>query len=340
MKSFNSYSKENYLTEEAMLFEKLAHGMNQYKKMLKVQFKLKEADLKEVSANRLAVLTDKNRQKMLEDLANALAPLGWRYNRSTKISSIGHLEQKDNKDHIIFVKPKSRQGVHSAGIDNEFALVGGINESIKENGGPLDVVFVSGGKKVEYKDIAKALEVGTDTANRKKADIKLVTSKGREIPISIKKDGAEIWESADKYWGEMAGKFITQLLTDNKIKMDLQNAGHYKLSPNFAVKANPKELKDVVFGSDILKGKGAVVERTFKSKDFLHDGAKNRLLVNVSNLILTPSDVKGRDTPWFLVRNDSTRNDKQIGFAGIRVLSVFESRINKNVLRVKRNIVK
>lgn len=340
MKSFKQFICEGELNEEYLLLEKVAQkfsaDIESIKPMIKKSLKLKDSDFKRVSANRLAILTDSNRQKVLENIANELAPLGWKYKTNTKVSSIGHVEYNNS---IIFVKPKSRQGLASAGVDNEQILISGINEYIKENGGEITVTFTSGRKKTTHKDIVKVIDVGRDASARKKADIVMVNTKGKEIPISIKKDGAEIWESADQYWGENAGKFIKQLLKDKKIKMELQNAGYYKITPNFAVKANKKEVRDVVFGSDILAKKGAIVEKTFRPNDFFYNGDKNELVIKVSNVIVNESDISGRDIPWFLVRNDSTRKIKAIGYDGIRVLSVFESRINKNVLRVNRNII-
>lgn len=336
MKSFKQYYNDSQLCEEALLLERLSSDMEEIKQLLKKKLKLKEKDFKELSANRLAILSDGNRGDLLDNIANLLAPIGWKYNRSTKVSSIGHVEKGKM---FVLVKPRSRQGMKSAGLANETTIIATLREAIELNGGPLTVTFVSGRKKSSHQNIVKVVDAGRDTSGRKKADIVLVNEKGKEFPISIKEDGAENWESADNYWGKHANKFITELLKNGEISMDLQNAGYYRLKPQFAVKANEKETKDVVFGSDILSNHGAVVERTFRSKDFLYRGDRNEILIKCTNIITKMKDVKGRDTVWFLVRNDSTRNNKLIGYPGIRVLAVFQSRIGKTVLKVDRNYV-
>jgi len=323
------------LTESLSLNE--SKTLDDIKSMLKKAMKLKESDFKVISNNRIAVLTDNNRIKTMEQIANLLVPIGWKWNRTTKISSIGHLELEEA---VILVKPKSKQGSLSAGLDNEARLVGGINQAIILNGGSLDVVFSSGRNKAHYTGIKKAVQVGSDTANRKKADLLLITEKGKQIPISLKKDNANMWESADNLWGLTANKFINKLVQENKIKLERQNAGHFKISPQFAVKASPTEVKEIVFGSDILSGKGCVIERTFVEKDFEYVAAKNQVVIQCSAIIKSVDDIPASATPWFLIRNDSSRHNPAIGYTGLRVLAVYQERINQTVLKVHRNLVK
>ena len=179
--------------------------------------------------------------------------------------------------------------------------------------------------------------MGRDTSGRKKSDVNLKTNSGKIIPISIKKDNAEIWESADSYWGEKAAAYTRRLAMLGKIKL-IPFGSVYKIEPTFAVKATTEEKKNTVFGSDLLVLKGAVVSRTFGKEDFQYSGKDGKLTIKCSHIVTSIEDVKGDVDVWFLVRNDSTRTTG--GIKGIRVLAVFEKRINKNVLRVTEQMVK
>jgi hypothetical protein len=295
------------------------------------KFLIRYGPVKKISSKRLAVLTEGNRSSLLEKISDEIP--GAVYDRNpTSGSSVGFVRADGFS---LFVKPKSKQGARSAGIENEVIVINSINNIIKENAGmTIDVRFKSRkGQTQTIRNVTHCKEMGRDTSGRKKADIILETSK-LEYPISIKKDNAEIWESADSYYGMKAAKHISNLLEDNKIKL-VPMGVVYKVEPNFAIKATKKETIEVVFGSDLLRGRrGSVIQRTFSSSDFKMDYNKNLLTIKVSSIIRKPEDVKGNHTVWFLVRNDRTRKTIK-DFPGIRVLAAYESRINSNVLRVK-----
>lgn len=249
----------------------------------------------------------------------------------TSSSSIGTVFIDDSK---IFVKPSSRQGRSSGGLENEDSLRSEIDEILSDLEDPITVEFVTDrGKRFTVKNVIDAVDAGSDTKNRKKSDLNLITTTGI-FPISIKKDNAMYWESADSYWGDKAADYIESLLSSEQIGM-VDRGGYYSVVPNFAVKATEEERKDVVFGSDIL-GKGAVIKRTFSSRDFDFDPITATLTVNVSEIITKSSDLDGSPMDvWFFVRNDRTRSSVP-GYKGIRVLATYEKRLNPNVLRVER----
>lgn len=175
-----------------------------------VQLDLKKAgynDFKVKSKKVLVVLTDKNRTKVIEDILKKLPDAV--YDSTPKsISSLGVI--KDPRGVDIIVKPKSRQGVNSAGVGNEHFLVEKITEAINNN--DIDtIVFQSPVKSYIIKDVIEVKSVGTSTKGRKKADIVITTKQGKQHNISIKKDDAEMWESADSYWKEKALKYINDL---------------------------------------------------------------------------------------------------------------------------------
>lgn len=293
--------------------------------------KLKTAgfkDIKKVTGRRLAVLTNENRVSVLEQVESILVRDKAIYDRTPiSSSSVGIVKVGQ---YAVFAKPASAQGAKSAGIDNEIVVINAINQYVELNGGVLDVTFKSGSKRFTRKNIAQCIEMGRDTSGRKKADIILVSNRGIQTPISIKKDNAETWESADSYYGPKAKQVLDELWSEGKIKMDKDASGIYKLEPNVAVPATSAEKREVVFGSDLERG-GSVITRTFSERDFKFDGKKGELTIEVSSIITQVSDVTGSKDVYFLIRNDKTRNTPSL-YRGIRVLAVYKSRVNPRVL--------
>jgi hypothetical protein len=285
-------------------------------------------DLKKSSLNRVAVLTNDNREDVLDSLMSDLAEFNPVRSNDTRLSSVGHIEIAPN--FIVFVKPKSRQGSGSAGLDNEAKLVNKINEYIQEAGTMIDVIFKNGSDKFICKEVTSAEEVGRKTLKTEKADVLLIGIK--DYKISIKKDNAINWESADKYWKDNA----KELLKEIKDKIEIKKRGDiYSITPNVAKKATTDEAKKVIFGTDIKKGSGCVVTKTFKDSDFKFNEQKNELEIDCSDIIETLSDVEEDKYPYFFIRNDSTRRTEGF-YPGLRILAVYKKRIKvKSVLKVK-----
>ena len=195
-------------------------------------------------------------------------------------------------------------------------------------GGPITVCITDGKKKYEYKNVIGVEEVGRDTTNRKKADVRLMIQGGKKIPISIKKDNAEIWESADSYYASTAKRIVDREEARGTIVVEEKNSIS-SMQPNLGIKTTNSEKKDVVFGSDLLN-KGFVVVRSFRGSDFQMSRDGDMLYVYVTQIIDKISDLKGKDDIFFLIRNDSSRKGSKIR-PGLRVLAVKATRINKNV---------
>jgi hypothetical protein len=271
-----------------------------------------------------------NRIDLLRKIENLFSSLGAKYDPNKGSSSVGAVVIGKFS---IGVAPLSKQGKKSAGLDNEDILLKQLNDMLRD--GPMHITFKSGSKSFDIKDVKMAEEVGLDTSNRKKSDINLITVDGRRVPLSLKKDNAEMWESADSYWSTTAKKIIDEQVAKNKAKLQIVG-GIRKIVPNIAVKATPAETKDVVFGNDILPGKGAVLYRTFSSQDFKIHEDGDTIVVSVSEIYRSVAEVeKGKQSVYFLIRNDSSRRGSKI-YPGIRVLAVGKSRINPKVLVVNR----
>lgn len=283
---------------------------------------------KDKSRTNFQVLVDGiNRVDLLKQIESLFSAIGAKYDPNKGSSSVGAVVIGKFS---IGAAPLSKQGKRSAGLDNEDTLIAQLNNMLRD--GPLHVEFVAGGKSFRVEDVKHAEEVGRDTAGRKKSDVNLITMSGTKVPLSLKKDNAEMWESADSYYSKKAKDIIDAQVRLGKVK--LEGTATKKILPNIAVKASTQETTDVVFGSDIIQNNGAVLYKTFSSSDFKVDDAGETIMVTVSEIYRTVAEVeRGKQAVYFLIRNDSSRKGSKI-YPGIRVLAVGKSRINQNVLVV------
>lgn len=286
-------------------------------------------DFKKLSGNRFAVLTDDNRVDLLEKIAQHFTQYGAYYDPDFGSSSVGMVRIGT---FAIGAAPKSKQGKASAGVQNEYTLIQMINDALAD--GPLNIVFQAKGSKFTIPMAVRAEAVGGDTKDRKKSDVNVIDKDGNVYPLSLKKDKAEMWESADSYWGDTMKKIVEREQKAGTVKVEPHPKVRsvFMLTPNLAVKANSKELNNVVFGNDILPN-GCVLEKTFNGK-YKVDGETETVIIDVTKIITSPRDLKGEYEVYFLIRNDSSRKGSKI--PGLRVLAVKKSRINKNVKVVNR----
>lgn len=279
-------------------------------------------DIKVYSGSRVAVLTDDNRSKVSKKLFKDFEDANPKY-VTIKGHSMDAVRVFDKYD--ILVKPKSKQGTKSAGIENEEAFKDVIEEFA--SAGPIKVVFTgsgSGAKKYTVKNVESVRTVGTDTSDRKKADLILKTADG-DHNISLKKSNAEMWESGDKLFGPTAKKIIDKAVQMGEAEL-VQVGSKYQLKPNLAVPMNDADAKKVIFGSDI-EGKGAVITKTLKGTSYRYDAQAETLYIKVDGIIKTLRDVrKTKYEPFLLMRNDSTRNTAGL-YPGIRVVAVYRKRL-------------
>ena len=321
MLRFNEYKPYYGLLSEA---EELS-----YDNLVSIANGLGYENIKKLSGNRFAVLVDGNRMEVMKKLEAAIQmkyPEA-KHDIDLGSSSIGAIKVGKFS---IGVAPASKQGKASAGLGNEHTLFNMLGEMTKD--GPVNIEFRAGKKVIRINKVTGYMDAGRDTAGRKKADVVLHTE-DKNIPISIKKDKAEMWESADSFWGATAKTWVDKLEKEGKIKVipHPRNPGVSKIVPEVAIKANAKWKKAVVFGSDILRN-GFVIEKTFTG-EYKYDTDKSCYVINATKLITKLSDLKGDYEIYFLIRNDSSRKGSKIR-PGLRTLAVKSTRINKNVLKV------
>jgi hypothetical protein len=298
----------------------------EFKKAITTQLKIDK--FKDKSSRSFMVLVDgMNRVDLLKKIEKMFEPFGAKYDPNKGSSSVGAVVIGNIS---IGASPASKQGKRSAGLDNEDTLIDNINMFVKN--GPMNIVFKGKNKTFVVNDVIKAQEMGRDTSGRKKSDVNLITKNGKVVPLSLKKDGAEMWESADTYYAAEAKKIIDDLILKGKVV--LSKGAIKKLTPNVAIKASTQEAKNVVFGSDIERLKGAVLYKTFSASDFKVN-ADGNLEIDITKIYTNIGEVeRGDHAVYFLLRNDSSRRGSKI-YPGIRALAVGKTRINKNVLIVK-----
>ena len=259
-----------------------------------------------------------------------------------KLSSIGGIIFSDSAVRVL-VKDLGIQGDQSAGVANEIEMASML-QSVIEKYGSANVTFVDPrGKSLVIKDCNSVDVAGRDTANSKKADV-VLSSPERSLPISIKKLNAEAWESADNLFGSKAREIIDKLVDDGLVKLkklDKTRDGEpvYALSKEIVIEPTEQEATRAIFGSD-LNPKGGVVIQTFKPEHFTQKG--NDVTVECHAVIANKEDIPESHLMVWLLRNDSNRNSKALGLAGIRIMGVTLSRGigksgNKDVILVDQD---
>ena len=264
--------------------------------------------------------------KTLEDVTLHFKAKGAYYDPERGPSSIGAVCLQD---YTVRCRPLKRQGRHARGIENEHMIYDEIKYLTKN--GAIAVRIKDGVTAYTYNYVVDVEHVRHDYTQRKKADLLLIIKDGTKIPISIKKDNSDMWESADTYWGSKAKAIVDNLEDEGEIEIE-QKGSIYSINQNVAIKANRTEKEAVAFGSDIKRKNGFVVIRTFRSSDFNLVSDNDVLEINCSKIV---DQVASLGNIYFLIRNDKSRTGSKIR-AGIRVVAVDESRLGRTTKIVRR----
>lgn len=217
----------------------------------------------------------------------------------------------------------------SGGVKNENFLKKEIEKYI--GGTPMTVAFISQKKEFVIEHVVGIQATGTQTKGRKKADLNfIVADRQNPVPISIKQDNAEAWESADTAFKDVGIKLIKILLQEKLIKlMPREDGSGVKLNRVVAMYSTYNEKKATVFGSDILTGNGAVIIKTFTAGDINYNEGKNRIEVSVSHIIQHVKEIPGKTPdgaipepddkrPMWVIRNAKDRTSLGEEFRGLR----------------------
>jgi hypothetical protein len=271
-----------------------------------------ENDIIIKSSKQIRLLTKGNERKstmdkLLQDLPDS------KFDINFKGSSLGAIIANDGT--AIIVKPREKQGGGSAGLDNEQALINGINEYASTDS-PIKIIFVGSNKTISFDGVTLAQGIGADTAGGKKSDVALLSGNNVICNLSLKKANASMWESADRRYKELMIKLSDKLIND-----PFPNVGLRETEKNNIYRLyNPETGTDlsgiiinnlpdndneaIIFGTD--KPKVNVIKHTFQPSDFNFD---NGILTIKSGIIFTDlEDIEGTDyEPILIVRHDVTR---------------------------------
>jgi hypothetical protein len=271
-----------------------------------------ENDIIIKSSKQIRLLTKGNERKstmdkLLQDLPDS------KFDINFKGSSLGAIIANDGT--AIIVKPREKQGGGSAGLDNEQALINGINEYASTDS-PIKIIFVGSNKTISFDNVTLAQGIGADTAGGKKSDVALLSGNNVIGNLSLKKANASMWESADRRYKELMIKLSDKLIND-----PFPNVGLRETEKNNIYRLyNPETGTDlsgiiinnlpdndneaIIFGTD--KPKVNVIKHTFQPSDF---NFNNGTLTIKSGIIFTDlEDIEGTDyEPILIVRHDVTR---------------------------------
>ena len=279
-------------------------------------------NIKTNSRNRIVLLTDENRNSIFTKLINA----GFTKNPNIPGSSQGGVE----KDGIqVIVKPLSKQGIQSAGKQNEVDFNSLINSHIQKNDDePITVIFKGSGKTLVYDNVAKAVDASTSGATEfDKSDTDLLDPSNQIIVgISLKKQNAVRWESSKsrpiegvnvfKSFIEKVGKIGSDDEVgefENVVLSPLEQKGKYKLtdpqtnqilSKVIVKNTPPSVIRNVVFGDKDKKT--IVIKETFEGgfNNFSYDENNSTLTVNCYKIYTEVEDLMGTDDePIFAFSN-------------------------------------
>lgn len=262
-----------------------------------------------------------NLQEILVLLQQQFSESGPQFSDDATLSSIGGIVFA-NSPLKILVKDTGKQGDQSAGVANEIEMAS-IIQSVVEKYGSADVTFVDPrGVELEISEVNEVVVAGRDTGGRKKADV-VLKSATEQLPVSIKKVDADMWESADSLFGRRAREILNKLVDADivQLKKVKERAGKpvYALSKEIVMEPTEQEAMNAIFGGD-LNPRGGVVIQTFKPEHFKQDG--NQVTVECHAVISAREDIPESHLMVWLLRNDSDRNSASLGIAGIRPLGV------------------
>lgn len=202
-------------------------------------------------------------------IANKFQP-----DRHIKGSSIGGV--KLNGIEVIF-KDADNQGRTRIGVENEIILIEKINEFTSQ--GVHSFRFNGENKSIIYHNIERAISVGSEFTNGRKADLKLITGNGEEIPISIKKDNATRWESPNVRFHDVASKFCNNIVS-----------GAYKHTHNLTVVPRPLYLKREI---TIKRPRSADLKKMVIDEDTLYYKDNIFHMVNTSGDLVSGVYIEG-----------------------------------------------
>jgi len=302
-------------------------------------------NLKKISRNRIAILTNNDRSTVLREVAEEFSSRGAVYDplytvsSGAAISSVG-VVLVDNK--LILAKPISKQKSKSPGTGSEIAFVNGINKYLDQGYGiyhTITVILKAGGKKIVIPKVL--ISQRTKFSGRLKSDVVLIRKGLPNFLISLKKVNAQFWDSSTGIYSSKAISILRALEESGEMNITRTAGNRVDFGSNIsgiAVKANEDEAREFVFGTDI-QGNGCVVKQTFSGNNHMNWNANTlTLTISCNKIYQNLNDVSSSDYPYMLIKKTSASPGfgPNREYSGLKFHAVFKSRIRGNVMTYLR----
>jgi hypothetical protein len=327
-------NEQDILLLESILLNEFGIDLNeasspkaeQAKNILKKEFDLNDENFVDISSTSFKVLVNGNeRYDFIKKVSN-LDDFEHELKGQSSVGRLVYQPENFEKPILIQIKPKSAQGLGSAGKLNEYNFNKLINSAVEQNEEPITVVFKSPKKIVTIKNVSKAEDSSRNNASEfSKSDSQLLNKSDNVLAnISLKKHNAIRWESSKtrpigginifKSFIEKVGKVGTSDETgvfNNVVLYPLDKSGKYKLyNPQtnkilskVIIKNIPDNVEEeVIFGVD--DPKTIVIKETFEDGYDSYSFENGILTLNCSIIYTDYDDIKGtKDEPIFAFSN-------------------------------------
>ena len=320
-------AKKN-LPKFRIIKEGKAEDRDEAKNILKKELSLSDSDFKDSGLNFYVLVPNKERQNTVDKIESINTGTDKKFEYTptpTSFSSIGYFMYGQSK---FGVKPTEKQGGKSAGLDNEDVFLSEINTLLQD--GPKNIKITSGENTVDFNNVTKVIGTGLSTTEYSKSDANFYNGEKDLGGVSIKKDNAIFWESADVRFSQEV-KNLVDAITSGKLGDEISfvplrdtrgnpdpviirmyNKKENKPIAGIIVDDLPEQdIQQVIFGNDEVP----VIKRTFRPSDFKVEG--NTIVVSVSKIYEDLDDVeKDEALPVLNIRHDKTRRSSR----GLRAL--------------------
>ena len=343
--------RENKVTKKnpskfRIIKEGKAEDRDEAKNILKKELSLSDSDFKDSGLNFYVLVPNKERQNTVDKIEsiNTGTDKEFEYTPTpTSFSSIGYFMYGQSK---FGVKPTEKQGGKSAGLDNEDVFISEINNLLQD--GPKNIKITSGENTVDFNNVTKVIGTGLSTGEYSKSDANFYNGEKDLGGVSIKKDNAIFWESADVRFSQEV-KNLVDAITSGKLGDEISyvplkdtrgnpdpviirmyNKKENKPIAGIIVDDLPEQdIQQVIFGNDEVP----VIKRTFKPSDFKVEG--NTIVISVSKIYEDLDDIeKDGALPVLNIRHDKTRRSSR----GLRALLQTQSSVLRDGNLIGNNI--
>jgi len=315
-----------------------AEDRDEAKNIIKKELSLSDSDFKDKGLNFYVLVPNKERQNTIDKIESINTGTDKKFeyiSTPTSFSSIGYFMYGQSK---FGIKPTEKQGGKSAGLDNEDVFISEINNLLQD--GPKNIKITSGKNTIDFNNVTKVIGTGLSTGEYSKSDANFYNGEKDLGGVSIKKDNAIFWESADVRFAPEVKNLVNAIVSGSlgdeisyvplkdargnpdPVIIRMYNKKENKPIAGIIVDDLPEQdIQQVIFGND----KVPVIKGTFRPSDFKVEG--NTIVISVSKIYKDLNDVeKDGALPVLNIRHDKTRRSSR----GLRALLQTQSSVLKD----------